>query len=106
MARRGKKRMGKDAKVSVLTKYLHPSRLINQVLPNAESNLRLQNCIIVRLEVKKIRRLDQLAVVLKHDDFKTNDGAFEEIYTVSRWCSVTEEGPSDFFFSNDELNNR
>ena len=47
-----------------------------------------------------------MAVVLKHDDFKTNDGAFEEIYTVSRWCSVTEEGPSDFFFSNDELNNR
>ena len=46
--------MGKDAKVSVLTKYLHPSRLINQVLPNAESNLRLQNCIIVRLEVTKL----------------------------------------------------
>ena len=53
MARRGKIRIGKDAKVSVLAKYVYPSKLINQVLPNAESNYRLQNFIIVRLEVKK-----------------------------------------------------
>ena len=90
--------MGKDAKVSVLTKYLHPSRLITQVLPNVETNHRLENCVVIRLEVKKIRKKDQLAIVLKHDDFKTNDGAFEELHTVSRWCNITEEGPSDLIF--------
>ena len=79
MARRAKKRMGKDAKVSVLSKYLHPSRLVKQVLPNVEANHRLQNCVVIRLELKKIRRQDQLAVVLKHDDFKTHDGADQEL---------------------------
>lgn len=105
MVRRAKKRMGKDAKVSVLSKYLHPSRLITQLLPNVETNHRLENCVVIRLEVKKIRKKDQLAIVLKHDDFKTNDGAFEELHTVSRWCNITEEGPSDLFFDNSDSSN-
>ena len=103
MAHHSGKRLGKDAKVSVMTKYLHPSRLINEVLQNYESNHRLNNCIVVRMEEKKVNRCNQLVMVLKHKDFKTNDGEPEEIYAVTRWCKVEEEGPSDLFFDTDNL---
>lgn len=98
MARRTKKRLGKDAKVSVLARYLHPSRLISSTLPNIENNYRLEDCIVVRMVMKKVNRRDQLVVVMKHDSFKTHDGAYEDIYTVPRWCKVTEEGPSEAYF--------
>ena len=81
------KRFGKNAKVSIMTKCLHPSRLINDVLQNYESNHRLNNCIVVRMEEKKVNRRNQLVIVLKHEDFKTN-GEPEEIYDVTRWCKV------------------
>ena len=54
MARRTKKRLGKDAKVSVLSRYFHPSRLISSTLPNKETNHRLEDCIVVRMVVKKV----------------------------------------------------
>ena len=38
-----KKRLGKDAKVMVLSKYLHPSRLIQSALQNIQANHRLGN---------------------------------------------------------------
>ena len=101
MARRTKKRLGKDAKVSVLSRYLHPSRLISSTLPNKETNHRLEDCIVVRMVVKKVNRRDQLVVVMKHDSFKTHDGAYEDIYTVPRWCKVMEEGPSEAYFHVD-----
>lgn len=102
MARRTTKRLGKDAKAVVLAKYLHPSKIISTTLTNLESNHRLQDCIVIRMEVKKVNRRDQLVIVMKHDDFKTHDGALEEIYCVSRWCRVTEEGSSDYFFDKEE----
>ena len=49
-----KKRFGKDAKVSVLFGYLHPPRLISSTLPNIEINHRLEDCIVVRMVVKKV----------------------------------------------------
>ena len=106
MAHLSGKRLGKDAKVSVMTKYLYPSRTINEVLQNYESNHRLNNCIVVRMEEKKVNRRNQLVMVLKHKDFKTNDGEPEEIYAVTRWCKVEEEGPSDLFFDTDNLDGR
>ncbi len=98
MVRRAKKRLGKDAKVSILAKYLHPSRLVSSTLPNIESNHRVENCVIIGTAVKKVHRRDQVVVLLKHDSFKTNDGESEEIYGVPRWYKVTEEGPSDYYF--------
>ena len=95
---RKRKRLGKDAKVEVLTKYLHPSRLIQSTLPNLQSNHRLPNCAVVRRETRKVNRREQVVVILHHNDFKTNDGEFEEIYAVPRWCKIVEEGPSENFF--------
>ena len=87
--------MGKDAKVSVLSRYLHPSRLISTTLPNIETNHRLENCIVVR-------RRDQLVVVIKHDSFQTHDGTYKDIYTVPRWCKVMEKVASEAYFHVDD----
>lgn len=102
MARSTKKRLGKDAKVSIIVRYLHPSRLISTTMPNVASNQRIEDCIVIRMAVKKVNRRDQLVIVMKHDNFKTNDGAPEEIYSVSRWCKVQEEGPSEYYFDNED----
>ena len=56
MAQWTKKRLGKDAKVPVLSRYLHSSRLISSTLPNKEANHRLEDCIVVRMVVKKVNR--------------------------------------------------
>ena len=74
------KQLGKNAKVPIMIKYVHPSRLINEVLQNYELNHRLNNCIVVRMEEKKVNRRN----VLKEEDFKTNDGEPEVIYSVIR----------------------
>ena len=99
VAPRSCKRLGKNAKVSIMTKYLHPSRLINEVLQNYESNHRLNNCM-------KVNRHNQLVMVLKHEDFKTNDGEPKKIYAVTRWYKVVEEGPSNLFFDTDNVDER
>ena len=71
-------------------------------MKNLESNHRLQDCIVIRMKVRKVNRRDQLVIVMKHDDFKMHNGALEEIYCVFRWCKVTEEGSSDYFFDKEE----
>ena len=78
------KKLGKNAKVSIMTNYLRPGRLINEILQNYESNHRLNNCIVVRMEEKKVNCCNQLVIMLKYKDFKTNDGELEEIYFVTR----------------------
>ena len=51
-------------------------------------------------------RHNPLVMVLKHKDFKTNDGEPKEIYTVTRWCKVEEEGPSNLFFDTHNVDGR
>ena len=58
------------------------------------------------MEEKKVNRRNQLVMVLKHEDFKTNDGEPEEIYAVTRWCKVKEEGTSNLFFDTDNVDGR
>ena len=67
-------------------------------LPNIESNHRLEGCTLIELALKKVNRRDQIVVVMKHDGFITHDGASKEIYSIPRWCKVTEEGPTDNYF--------
>ena len=101
------KQLGKSIKVSNMTKYLCSSRLNNEVLQNYESNHRLYNCIVFRMEEKKVNRYNSLVILLKYKDFKTNDGEQYEIYSVIKWCNKKEERrPSNVFFDTDNVNGR
>ena len=99
------RRLGVGAKTSCLSKFIHPSEHIRNKYPNPIQGHRLEGCVVVRQEVKKVSRRDQLCVVIHHDDFKTSSDDFVELYAVKRYLKVTEEGSPDYFFdhANTEL---
>jgi len=88
------KQIGKDAVISVNYKYVHPSEHVRRLYPNPVSGERLTNCVVLRQEVKQIRKKQQLAIVF------TCRHAFDdqELYAVKRWIRVDTEGHPDFFF--------
>ena len=69
-----KKTHGVGATVSCLIKFLHPSELILNKFPNPVNGQRLDGCITVRQELKKINRKDQLSLIVRHADFVKADG--------------------------------
>ena len=94
-----KKAHGKGATVSCLIKFLHLSQLICNKYPNPENEQRLEGCLTICQEVKKINRKDQLAIVVKHDDFIGTDQEPQELYAVKKHFSIKVEGDLDFFFN-------
>ena len=93
-----KKAHGKGATVSSLIKFLHLSQLIHNKYPNPENGQRLEGCLMIHQEVKKINWKDQLAIVVKHDDFVGTDQEPQELYAVKKHFSIQVEGDLDFFF--------
>ena len=96
-----KKTMGKGAVVSVPSSKLHPSEHIRNMYPNPPKNHRVEDMVVLRQEIKKINRRDQLAIVLRHQAFQV-DGENIELHTTQRFCRVMVEGDPDFFFTSDE----
>ena len=88
-------RRGKDAIVSILLKYIHPSEHIRTSHPNPGNGQRLDGCSVIRREVKKVRRSDQLCLIVSHEAYPG-----VELYCVERYTKVTTEGPADYFFDN------
>ena len=91
-------RLGEDAIVSVLYRYVHPSGVVRELFPNMFHQGRLQNCTVLRQEMKKIHRRDQMAVVF------TCPHVFgsQELYCVRRWLTVHREGREDKLFDVSE----
>jgi hypothetical protein len=52
--------------------------------------------VVLRQEMKKINKRDQLAIVLRHQAFQA-DGENIELYTAQRFCRIMVEGDPDFF---------
>lgn len=89
--------MGKGATVSTLCRVLHPSEFIRNKYPNLEKGQRLSGLVILRRELKRIRRKDVMAIVMKHEDFKDGEEN-RELYCLQRWVKVEKEGDKDLFF--------
>jgi len=64
-----KKMLSKDAIVSVLLKYVHPSEHIRNKYSIMLPNQALQNCTVLHQEVKYINGKNQLAIVICHLEF-------------------------------------
>ena len=60
----GKKTHGVGATALCLIKFLHPSELIRNKFPNPVNGQRLDGCITVHQELKKINRKDQLSLIV------------------------------------------
>ena len=94
---RKKKRMGDGAVVQCYLKYLHPTQELSKRFVNARDNFRLNNLVVLRREVKKIRRKDVECVVLQSDEVM-NDDVHVEIYGHLKHFTVVVEGnPANFY---------
>ena len=97
MPRQQKKRLGIGATCSVIKRFLHPSRTIQEKYQNITTYDRLEGLIALRKEEKTIRNRACVSIVFRHADF---EGI--ELYCAERYAIVTEEGsPADFFEGND-----
>ena len=56
--------------------------------------------MVVRQDLKKVSRCDQLCIIVHHDEFKTADSTIVELHGVKRYWKVVEEGDSDLFFDD------
>ena len=92
--------LGVRAKCSCLSCFVHPPQHIRDKYPNPVSGHRLEGCLTIHQEVKKVSRRDQLCIIIHHDDFKMADGEFIELHAVKRYFKVTEEGDPDLFFND------
>ena len=88
-----KKSMGIGAVCRVMMKYLHPSQNIRDKYPNHTSSEKLGELIVIRQEVKKVNRKDQMCIVMRHDSWPN-----QEMYCVKKWAKIIQEGdPASFF---------
>ena len=89
---------GVGAIVSALIRFIHPSEHIRRKFPNPVAGQRLSDCQTVRQEMKKVSRKDQLVIVVHHEDFKTEEGDFIDLYTAKRYWKVHKGGDADLRF--------
>ena len=57
-----------------------------------KANYRLQNYIVVRIATT----LTAVAIMSLYFSIMTS----KQIYSIQRWCNVTEDSPSNFLFDN------
>ena len=87
-----KKIAGVGAVCRVMLKYLHPSKKIREKYHNRISSNKLGKLIVIRQEVKKVSRKDQMCLIFRHDNCSN-----EEMNCVKRWAKVMTEGDPEAF---------
>ena len=89
---------GVGAIVSALLRFIHPSEHICNKCPNVVQDQRLENCVTICQEVKKVSWKEQLVLVVHHEDFKNPDNSYIELHGIKRYWKVSQEGHPDYFF--------
>ena len=79
-----KLRLGAGAKVSILFKYLHPKRLVQEHYPNAPANQRLEEFEVLRVGKKVINKIEREVVMVSHNVFNHN-----VLYCCVKYAKVT-----------------
>ena len=91
--------LGADATISVLSRFIHPTRVIQDAFPNRDHKHRLEGMRALRTEVKRVRRKNQKCVVFASDEVTDDNGEPVELYACGRFVKVTEEGPPELYFN-------
>ena len=72
------------ATVSALNKFIHPSEHICIKFLYLCAGQCLLDCKTICQEVKTVSRMEQLMLVVHHEDFKIDDVTYIELYAVKR----------------------
>ena len=102
MVRPRLEKLGIDASVTVLSKYMFPSIHIRDKYPNITADHRIENLRVLGRGNREVSRKDEDVIILQHDNFKDDDGNYIEMYCVPRWCTVTTDCPDDKLFDAKE----
>ena len=89
---------GVGAIVLALLRSIHPSEDICNKFPNVVQGQRLENCVTIWQEVKKVSWKEQLVLVVHHEDFKNPDDSYIELHGIKQYWKVSQEGHPDYFF--------
>ena len=90
-----KKCLGVGAQCSVLTKYMHPTKFVNEKYPNRTTHSRINNLICIGEDNKLVNKKQQGVITFRHDNFEGT-----VIYCVRRWVKVLQEGATEHFFKS------
>ena len=85
---------GVGAKCHVLTRFLHPSKLVRDKYPNIDKGHRT-TVVLVGIETKLVNRKDQQCYTFRSEDFPN-----AVLHAVKRYVVVVEEGPTESFFQS------
>ena len=94
---RRKKCLGAGAAVKVLLRYIHPSAEIGSKYTNSGKGEQLCGCLVVKKGTRVVNRRQQAVIIFRHDEFDNT-----ELYAVSRYVSIEEEGPASQFFIDED----
>ena len=83
---------------SAVMRFIHPLEHIWSKYPNPHPSQHLENCTMIRQEVKNVSRRDLLTLIVHHEEFKHADGTFIELYAIKRYWKVHQSGHPDYFF--------
>ena len=96
MVRTKKKVAGIGAVCECLRRFLHPSKGIDEHFINTHHKHRIDSLVIVKREVTKVNKRDQMCYFYNHPSFPDR-----LIYSTARYAKVVEEGePSGYFAEN------
>eukprot|EP00957_Ditylum_brightwellii_P006615 501857-Ditylum_brightwellii.AAC.1 len=91
-----KKRYGVGAVCSVIKRFLHPRKFVDEKYPNATHHEHLDGLIAFRRETCTVNHQQKQDVVFHHKDFET-----QEIYVMEHYSKVLEEGSKVHIFPLD-----
>ena len=89
-----KLQVGVGAECSVLIKYLHPRKVIQEKYVNTTSASRLEGLVAISTTTRMINKKPRTVIIFRHDDIPN-----KEIYCAKKFCGVKKEGAAEDFFT-------
>ena len=83
----------KEAKNSILLKYLYPQKLVNDNFFNRTGTNKLDGAIVECYKEKKVTRKQQLCCIFTEILFLDS-----EVHCVEQYARLTKEGPINLFY--------
>jgi hypothetical protein len=82
---------------ALLSSFTHETSFVS-IFPNANNTQRIDDFVVLRQEVKKVRRKDVMVVVVALPSM-LNNGQSLELHAIERNLKIIKVGSSDYFFT-------
>jgi hypothetical protein len=96
-----KLRLGKGARGSVLSKYVHPKPILSRIFPNGVPGGKFEDVVVEHIGERKVSGKMRDVVWFHHESVKDGD-EYIKLCAVTRFLKLTSEGDPDLFFEAEE----